>query len=148
MVHECCCCEAGLTSGTLCRRCWGGCARCVGAAVVVRWLALLRAGSRLTITTVRPSRPRCGRSPQCSGCLPRRCVRAVLALRPAGWVLLLRWIPWCRSFLPLVRRRPTIQAIFVAAFTFFGLCFDEAVVGLRACPGWLWADLSDVCKEH
>lgn len=119
---------------------YGGAApRCGGIAV------LLRAGSRLAgsrravaacwVTTGCRGWPRCGAAPPlCSGCARlRRCFRAVLALRSAGWcVAAALGTVVCRSFPSLgFVGAPTILSHFSWWRSLFGSTSDEAVAGFR-----------------
>ena len=101
---------------------------------------LLRAGSRRAVaacwvTTGCRGWPRCGAAPPlCSGCARlRRCFRAVLALRSAGWcVAAALGTVVCRSFPSLgFVGAPTILSHFSWWRSLFGSASDEAVAGFQ-----------------
>lgn len=121
-----------------------------GAAAVVRgavaaalWrciAVLLRAGSRRAVAAGRVTTgchgwPRCGAAPPLrSGCARlRRCFRAVLALRSAGWcVAAALGTVVCRSFPSLgFVGAPTILSHFSWWRSLFGSASDEAVAGFQ-----------------
>lgn len=120
-----------------------------GAAVVVRGAVVRRRGAVVRrhrgaaacrvaacwVTTGCRGWPRCGAAPPlCSGCARlRRCFRAVLALRSAGWcVAAALGTVVCRSFPSLgFVGAPTILSHFSWWRSLFGSTSDEAVAGFR-----------------
>ena len=92
--------------------------------------------------------PRCGAAPPlCSGCARlRRCFRAVLALRSAGWcVAAALGTVVCRSFPSLgFVGAPTILSHFSWWRSLFGSASDEAWAGFRGAFRLVLGDLSDV----
>lgn len=109
------------------RRCGGAVARHRGAAacrVAACW-----------VTTGCRGWPRCGAAPPlCSGCARlRRCFRAVLALRSAGWcVAAALGTVACRSFPSLgFVGAPTILSHFSWWRSLFGSASDEAWAGFQ-----------------
>ena len=113
-----------------------GAAAVVGRGGTARWLGA--AACRVAacwVTTGCRGLPRCGAAPPpCSGCARlRRCVRAVLALRSAGWcVAAALGTVVCRSFPSLgFVGVPTILSHLSWRRSLFGSASDEAVAGFR-----------------
>ena len=107
---------------------------CGGIAVLLhRGAAACRVATSWVTTGCR-GWPRCGAAPPlCSGCARlRRCVRAVLALRPAGWcVAAALGTVVCRSFPSLgFVGAPTILSHFSWWRSLFRSASDEAGAGL------------------
>ena len=118
----------------LCTRLCGVPPRCCGAVLRHRGAAACRV-TACWVTTGCRGWPRCGAAPPpCSGCARlRRCVRAVLALRSAGWcVAAVLGTVVCRSFPSLgFVGAPTILSHFSWWRSLFGSTSDEAWAGFQ-----------------
>lgn len=119
---------------------------CGGIAVLLR-AESRRAVAACWVTTGCRGWPRCGAAPPlCSGCARlRRCFRAVLALRSAGWCVYC-CVGYCGvPVVPVIgvrRRAHYPKPFFVVAFTFW-LCFER---GRGGVSGQVEAGCGPICR--